>query len=113
MTLQQHTSRMWREFILLGLLLYLPASEGVKFDCLYNLGNIIFYGSWSGFYTILWSNSSCNRNMTDHGHVLRVDDNILMISNFSMDINDITGEDRNGESHIFLLKDFSLINKFQ
>jgi len=86
---------MLRALLLLGLLLCFPASEGVKFDVLYNLGNIIFYGSWSGFYTIYWETTrTCNRNLTDHGHVLRVDDNIIMFSNFSMDINDITGEDR-------------------
>ena len=98
---------MWRALILLGLLLCFGVSDGVKFDVLYNLGNIIFYGSWSSFYTVYWETTrTCNRNLTDHGHVLRVDDNIIMFSNFSMDINDITGEDRSGKRNVFLVDIF-------
>ena len=76
-----------------------PVSESVKFDCLYNLGNIIIYGSWSDFYSIYWDRSrTCNRNLTDHGHVLKIDDHMILMKDFSLDINDITGPDRNGKT---------------
>ena len=87
---------MLKAIVLLGILCF-PASIGLKFDCLYNLGNIIIYGSWSGFYSLYWNHwSTCNRNLTDHGHVLRIDNSTLLMSNFSLDLNDITGPQRNG-----------------
>ena len=98
---------MSRVIFLLGILCF-PASEGVKFDCLYNLGNINIYGSWSGFYTVYWNNATCNRNLTDHGHVLRVDNHNIMMSNFTLNITDVTGVDRNGKT-IMIFKGFLMI----
>ena len=87
---------MLKAIVLLGILCF-PASIGLKFDCLYNLGNIIIYGSWSGFYSLYWNHwSTCNRNLTDHGHVLRIDNTTLLMSNISLDLTDITGPIRNG-----------------
>jgi len=86
---------MLKAIVLLGILCF-PASIGLKFDCLYNLGNIIIYGSWSGFYSLYWNHwSTCNRNLTDHGHVLRIDNTTLLMSNISLDLTDITGPIRN------------------